>query len=83
MKKITNLEDLLHEYKFVPRSRKVFRKNIKWVDDLPETGTKAGHKGYHRLISLLYDIANITDDLITINRIVDDLDQIMSSGEVY
>ena len=83
MRRITNLEDLLHEYKFVPRSKKVFRQNIKWVDDLPETGTKAGHKGYHKLISLLYDIANITGDLITINRIVDDLDQIMSSGEVY
>lgn len=83
MKKITNLEDLLHEYKFVPRNKKVFRKNIKWVDDLPEIGTKAGHKGYHRLISLLYDIANVTGDLIAINRIVDDLDQIMPSGEVY
>ena len=83
MKRITNLEDLLHEYKFVPRSKKVFRKNIKWVDNLPETGTIEGHKGYHKLISLLYDIANITGDLITINRIVDELDQIMSSGEVY
>ena len=83
MKRITNLEDLLHEYKFVPKSKPVFRKNIKWVDDLPETGTKAGHKGYHRLISLLYDVANITGDLISVNRIVDDLDQVMSSGEVY
>ena len=83
MRRITNLEDLLHEYKFVPKSKKVFRQNIKWVDGLPETGTKAGHKGYHKLISLLYDVANITGDLITINRIVDDLDQIMSSGEVY
>ena len=83
MKRITNLEDLLHEYKFVPKSKKVFRQNIKWVDDLPETGTKAGYKGYHKLISLLYDVANITGDLTAINRIVDDLDQIMSSGEVY
>ena len=83
MRKITNLEALLHEYKFVPKSKPVFRKRIIWVDDLPETGTKAGHKGYHKLISLLYDIANITGDLITINTIVDELDQIMSSGEVH
>lgn len=80
---INNLEDLLHEYKFVPKSKAVFRKNIKWVDELPETGTKAGHKGYARLISLLYDIANVTGDLVTINRIVDNLDHIMSNGEVY
>ena len=36
MRRITNLEDLLHEYKFVPRSKKVFRQNIKWVDDLDQ-----------------------------------------------
>ena len=77
------LEDVLHKYKFVPKSKKVFRKNIKWVDDLPEIGTKAGHKGYAQLISLLYDIGNITDDLISVNNLVDELDQLMSSGEVY
>ena len=80
---VNNLEDLLHEYKFVPKSRPVFRKNIKWVDDLPETGTKAGHKGYAKLIRLLYDIATITGEGIAVNDIVDSLDQIMSSGEVY
>lgn len=31
---------------------------------MPETGTKAGHKGYSKLISLLYDIAHLTGDLI-------------------
>ena len=77
------LEDVLHKYKFVPKSKKVFRKNIKWVDDLPEIGTKAGHKGYAQLISLLYDIGTITDDLISVNRLVDELDQLMSSGKVY
>lgn len=83
MVKNITLEDILHEYKFVPRSKKVFRKNIKWVDDLPETGTKAGHKGYAKLISLIYDIGHLTGDLISANRLVDELDYIMSSGEVY
>lgn len=77
------LEDILHDYKFVPKSKSVFRKNVKWVDDLPETGTKVGHRGYAKLIRLLYDIANVTGDLITINIIVDELDQIMSNGEIY
>ena len=75
------LEDILHNYKFVPKSKKCFRKNVKWVDDLPEIGTKAGYKGYHSLISLLYDIATVTGDLITVNILVDELDQIMSNGE--
>ena len=78
---ITNLEDLLHEYKFVPKSRPVFRKNIKWVDGLPETGTAAGHKGYAVLVRMLYDIGDISGE--DVNNIVDSLDQIMSSGEVY
>lgn len=78
---VNNLEDLLHEYKFVPKSRPVFRKNIKWVDNLPETGTKAGHRGYATLISLLYDIGTVSGE--DVNNIVDSLDQIMSSGEVY
>lgn len=78
---VNNLEDLLHEYKFVPKSRPVFRKNIKWVDNLPETGTKAGHRGYATLIRLLYDIGTVSGE--DVNYIVDSLDQIMSSGEVY
>lgn len=77
------LEDILHKYKFVPKSKKVFRKNIKWVDGLPETGTLAGHRGYKQLIDLLYDIGHLTGDLIATNMLVDQLDQIMSSGEVY
>lgn len=77
------LEDVLHKYKFVPKSKKVFRKNIRRVDDFHKTGTKAGHKGYAQLISLLYDIGNITDDLISASRLVDELDQLISSGEVY
>lgn len=81
MKRITNLEDLLHEYKFVPKSKPVFRKRIIWVDDLPETGTKAEHKGYATLVRMLYDIETITGE--DVNRIIDELDQIMSSGEVY
>lgn len=75
------LEDILHKYKFVPKSKKVFRKNVIWVDDLPEIGTKAGYKGYSKLISLLYDIAHLTGDLIAVNMLVDELDQIMSNGE--
>lgn len=75
------LEDILHKYKFVPKSKKCFRKNVKWVDDLPEIGTKAGHKGYSQLIHLLYDIGHLTGDLITVNTLVDELDQIMSNGE--
>ena len=83
MIKSVTLEDILHEYNFVPKSKKVFRKNIKWVDDLPEIGTKAGHKGYAKLVGLLYDIGHLTGDLIAVNMLVDELDQIMSSGEVY
>lgn len=75
------LEDILHKYRFVPKSKKVFRKNVKWVDDLPEIGTNAGYKGYSKLISLLYDIGHVTGDLITVNILVDELDQIMSNGE--
>ena len=75
------LEDILHKYKFVPKSKKCFRKNVIWVDDLPEIGTKAGHKGYSKLISLLYDIGHLTGDLIAVNMLVDELDQIMSKGE--
>ena len=81
MRRITNLEDILHEYKFVPKSKPVFRKRIILVDDLPETGTKAGHIGYAALVRMLYDIEAITGE--DVNRIIDELDQIMSSGEVY
>lgn len=78
---MTTLEDILHEYKFVPNHKPVFRKRAIIVDDLPEIGTKAGHKGYAKLISLLYDIGALTDNLIAVNMLVDDLDQIMSNGE--
>lgn len=80
MKQIQTLEDILRKYKFAPKHRAVFRKNRIWIDDLPDDMTKTGHKAYHKLICLLYDIAKVTNDLSAVNKLVDTLDQITSEG---
>lgn len=71
-----NLEELLKEYGFAQRSRKLFRTKRIWVDDLPEDMTKAGMKAYGKLISLLYEIAKLTGELKAVNEIVSALDAI-------
>ena len=68
------LEDILKNYSFMQKSKNAFRKRRVWVDDLPEDMTTEGSKGYHKLISLLYDISELTGRLIEVNKIVDDLD---------
>ena len=70
------LEDILHEYKFAPRSKKLFRKRRIYVDDLPDDMTKVGHRAYRDLISLLYDIGHLTNEVNSnaIQRIIDELD---------
>lgn len=77
---MTTLEDILHKYKFVPKSKKVFRKHPKLIDEprFCEWGTTAGNKGYDELVSLLYDIAELTEDFVSVNKLVDKLDGIMS-----
>ncbi len=72
------LEDILKEYKFAPKSKKLFRKNVIWVDDLPVFTTVAGAKAYHNLISLLYDIGNLID--CDVNDLVEELDTIVSTN---
>ena len=77
---MTTLEDILHKYKFVPKSKKVFRKYPKLIEEprFYEWGTTAGYKGYSDLVSLLYDIAELTEDLVSVNKLIDKLDNIMS-----
>lgn len=72
------LEDILKEYKFAPKSKKLFRKKAIWVDDLPEFTTVAGAKAYRNLISLLYDISNLTG--CNVNPLVDSLDTIVTTN---
>ena len=77
---MATLEDILHKYKFVPKSKKCFRKHPKLIEEprFYEWGTIAGNKGYSDLVSLLYDIAELTGATVQINHIVDELDNIMS-----
>ena len=77
---MATLEDILHKYKFVPKSKKVFRKYPKVIDEprFYEWGTTAGSKGYGDLVSLLYDIAELTEDHVSVNKLIDKLDDIMS-----
>ena len=56
---------------------------IKFIaDDLPDDMTKAGHKGYSRLINLLYDIGKLVGGIseLHIHRIIDELDFITTQN---
>lgn len=76
------LEDILKDYKFMQKSKNAFRKRRIWIDDLPDDMTAEGHKGYRKLISLLYDISNLVNEKNsnTIHRIIDELDFITTQN---
>ena len=76
------LEDILKDYKFMPKSKNAFRKRRIWIDDLPDDMTAEGHRGYRKLICLLYDIANLVNERNsnTIHRIIDELDFITTQN---
>ncbi|MCM1324099.1 MAG: hypothetical protein NC218_08050 [Acetobacter sp.] len=74
------LEDIMHNYRFLPKSKKAFRDNPKMVDGLPESATKAGARAYARLITMLYDVGKVTGCAPEVNNIVEALDDIVSGG---
>lgn len=70
------LEDILKEYKFISRSKKVFRKNPKrYEGDLINFCTKDGANSYDKLTSLLEDLGELTG--ISIGKMIDELDDIV------
>lgn len=50
-------------------------------DNLLVTMTDLGYLSYHRLTTLLYDLAELTDCLKEVNEIVDTLDFIINNEE--
>ena len=76
------LEDILKDYKFMQKSKRAFRKRRIWIDDLPDDMTAEGHRGYRKLISLLYDISHLVNERNqnTIHRIIDELDFITTQN---
>jgi len=76
------LEDVLKDHKFIAKSKRVFRKRRIYVDDLPDDMTKAGHKAYRELISLIYDLAKLLGGASSshLHRIVDELDFITTQN---
>lgn len=76
------LEDILKDYKFMPKSKNAFRKHRVWIDNVPDDMTAEGHRGYRKLISLLYDISDLVNERNsnTINRIIDELDFITTQN---
>lgn len=73
---MNTLEDILKKYKFLPKSKNAFLKRIKIIDEIPEYCTVNGAIAYRELISLLYDIGELTN--IDVNNIVDELDYIVA-----
>ena len=76
------LEDVLKDNKLMPKSKSAFRKHRIYIDDLPDDMTKAGHKGYSRLIHLLYDVGKLVGGIseLHIHRIIDELDFITTQN---
>ena len=74
------LEDILKDYSLMQKSKNAFRKRRVWIDDLPDDMTAEGHKGYRKLTSLLYDIADLTQEKVAIYKIVDKLDFITTQN---
>lgn len=71
-----DLETLLRKHNFAPQKRALFRQKRIWVDDLPDDMTLTGHKAYHKLINLVYDLGKLTGEENAAHRMVDVLDQI-------
>lgn len=70
------LEDILKDYKFIARSKQVFRRNPKRFEDgLTNFCTKDGANSYEKLISLLSDLGDLTG--ISIGKMIDELDDIV------
>ena len=70
------LEDILKDYKFIAKSKQVFRKNPKrYEEGLTDYCTKDGANAYDQLISLLSDLGNLTG--ISMDKMIDELDDIV------
>lgn len=73
------LEDILHKYKFLAKSKKAFLNNPRWDEDgYKNTMTVDGGKAYSKLIALIYDLGELID--ADANDTVEDLDNIVNDG---
>lgn len=70
------LEDILKDYRFIAKSKQVFRKNPKrYKSGLVDFCTKEGANSYEKLTSLLEDLGELTG--ISIGKMIDELDYIV------